>query len=157
MYAVLDSVIDKAAQKITPLKQNKELPEREVALSILKAIDSSLWEMDFIVCIKTHFLHQSLRKTQLPLNKSKLHFWSGQDTVSESGSNFYGASLNASAYPQVTLMSGPKKDEFLSEPQSSYHLIDCDLAAYIYLGVAEALDLPIYMVEVPGHFFVRYT
>ncbi len=180
MYAVLDSVIDRAVhaieaiqtqgtiqpkveiqtqEKIQPkgkIQPQEATTEREKARLILQAIDQSLWEMDFIVCIKTHFLHQALAKKKLPLPKTKLHYWAKEDARLQDSTLYYGASLNATAYPQVTLMSEEKMAEFLTDPKSAYHLIDCDLTAYIYLAVAEVLDLPIYLIEVPGHFFVRY-
>jgi hypothetical protein len=36
------------------------------------------------------------------------------------------------------------------------YYFDCDVAAIIYLAVAERLKLPVYLVEVPGHNFVRW-
>lgn len=156
MYSALDSVIDKAVQKIQPLLAHNQLSGKESAQRILEAIDQSLWEMDFIVCIKTHFLQRALARRKLPLGKSRLHFWSREDARPGDSTVYFGASLNATAYPQVTLMSGDRKDEFLAAPQSHYRLIDCDLMAYLYLAIAEVLELPIYLVEVPGHFFVRY-
>jgi tetratricopeptide (TPR) repeat protein len=33
---------------------------------------------------------------------------------------------------------------------------DCDVASFIYLKVAEELDLPVFLVEVPGHNFLRW-
>lgn len=160
MYQVLDSVIDKASREIKIIQSQELDPslasEKEMVPQIFEAIDRALWEMDFILCIKTHYLHQALGKRRLPLDKSKIHFWSEEYAQTQDSSLYFGASLNATAYPQVTLMSLEKKEKFLADPQSRYRLIDCDLTAYIYLAVGEVLDLPIHLVEVPGHFFVRY-
>lgn len=161
MYGVLDSLIEKATEEIKTIQASSSLDqthtsEREKAKQIFMAIDRALWEMDFILCIKTHYLHQALEKRRLPLDKSSLHFWSEAYAQPQESAMYFGASLNATAYPQTTLMSKEKKDKFLADPQTQYRLIDCDLAAYIYLAVGEVLDLPIYLVEVPGHFFVRY-
>ena len=155
MYAVLDSVIDLAGDKISLIRE-EGLADREEALRIMEAIDRALWELDFIICIKTSFLSEALRRTRLPQDKSGIHFYEETEARPGDSSVYYGASLNRTAYPQVTLMSAEKKAEFLANPQRHYHLFDCDLGGYIYLGVGEALGLPIYLVEVPGHFFVRY-
>lgn len=37
-----------------------------------------------------------------------------------------------------------------------FYYFDCDLASILYLAVAERLGLPVFLVEAPGHNFVRW-
>ena len=38
-----------------------------------------------------------------------------------------------------------------------FYCFDCDVAGLVYLSAAERLGLPVYIVEVPGHNFVRWS
>lgn len=40
--------------------------------------------------------------------------------------------------------------------QEEVYFFDCDLASVFYVAVAERLDLPVFLVESPGHNFVRW-
>lgn len=42
------------------------------------------------------------------------------------------------------------------QPDGLFHTADCDTVSFIYLAIGEALDLPIALVEVPNHNFVRW-
>lgn len=165
MYGVLDSLIDKAKTKLKPIIGDDRLTEKEKALDILEAIDQTLWEMDFIVAIHTRFMYQALKRTEV-MNKSNISFLSRDDRRPDDNTVYYGSYFlsrsNSANDPhiesdtKVTWMSEEKKVEFLAEPLNHYRLIDCDLAAYLYLSIGEIMDLPIYLAGVPEHKFVRY-
>ena len=40
---------------------------------------------------------------------------------------------------------------------AKFRFFDCDLASVLYVAVAEKLGLPVFMVELPGHNFVRWA
>lgn len=50
-----------------------------------------------------------------------------------------------------------------SHPHGSFHIVDCDIFSILYVGIGEALGLPIAMVELPplpdgtSHAYVRWT
>jgi hypothetical protein len=44
----------------------------------------------------------------------------------------------------------------LRQENEPLYYFDCDLAAILYVAIAERLDLPVHLVEIPGHNFVRW-
>ena len=38
-----------------------------------------------------------------------------------------------------------------------YYVVDCDVASYIYLAIAEVMKYPVHLVEIPKHNFVRWV
>jgi hypothetical protein len=37
-----------------------------------------------------------------------------------------------------------------------YYVVDCDIASYIFLSIAEVMKYPLHLVEIPQHNFVRW-
>jgi hypothetical protein len=37
-----------------------------------------------------------------------------------------------------------------------YHVVDCDVASYVYLAIADEMRYPLHLVEIPEHDFVRW-
>jgi hypothetical protein len=37
-----------------------------------------------------------------------------------------------------------------------FHVVDCDIASFIYLAIAEVMKYPLHLVEIPRHNFVRW-
>ena len=45
---------------------------------------------------------------------------------------------------------------FAANPDGDYYHFDCDIGSYLILAIAETLSLPVHLVEVPKHYFVRW-
>lgn len=50
-----------------------------------------------------------------------------------------------------------RKSFIESHPQEEFSHVDCDLSSLLYLSIAQVLGLPVRMVEVPRHNFVRWV
>ena len=37
-----------------------------------------------------------------------------------------------------------------------FYVVDCDIASFIYLAIAEVMKYPLHLVEIPRHDFVRW-
>jgi hypothetical protein len=49
-----------------------------------------------------------------------------------------------------------RADWIRSHAREPFFVNDCDTTSFLYLAIAEVMDLPIFMVEIPGHNFIRY-
>lgn len=45
---------------------------------------------------------------------------------------------------------------FSTHSTGPFRSVDCDIASFLYLGIADALELPLFLVEAPEHNFVRW-
>lgn len=52
--------------------------------------------------------------------------------------------------------NGLRRSHIIANEQELFSHVDCDLSSLLYLSIAEALALPLRMVEVPDHNFVRW-
>lgn len=50
-----------------------------------------------------------------------------------------------------------RRDHFQNHANEFFYHFDCDLGSYLILAIGEALSLPISLVEVPEHNFVRWN
>ncbi|MDA0812165.1 MAG: hypothetical protein O3C21_07250 [Verrucomicrobia bacterium] len=50
-----------------------------------------------------------------------------------------------------------RRDAIASAPGAPCHRMDCDTGSLVFASIGEALDLPIVVVEAPGHKFVRWN
>lgn len=101
--------------------------DRNTIVSILRNIDTILAKNHFCFCVPVRKLSQSLELE------------SKQNNFNCELRNYY-HNYRKQYYEQVSTL---------------YH-IDCDMGSFIYLGIAEVLKLPLKMVEVPQHNFVRW-
>lgn len=151
-YKILDEVIGKINLRIQPLVANKLLSQKERALKILKEIDWTLIENNFIVCIHTKTMSDALSPKDI--NFSGCQIFGSPDNIDHSTDTFY--IMNCPALScQVRLT--PKAYEHIKKNQiGKYYTVDCDIAAIIYLAVGEVNGLPLKLVEMPSHNFVRW-
>ncbi len=49
-----------------------------------------------------------------------------------------------------------RRTQILSREGREFHTADCDTVSFLYVAIGEAVDLPIALVEVPSHNFVRW-
>lgn len=59
-------------------------------------------------------------------------------------------------YAEAVSHRATDKDKFENNSYG-YHYADCDTLSLIYLSVGDALNLPIELVEIPGHVFVSFS
>lgn len=150
MYNLIDSVISISSKKINSIKKNNTIINESIAIDILNAIEESLTELNFIVCYRTERLNQALIQTRI--NKSLLDFFKIRDKRENNNTIYY-----FDMYGERAICMTKKRLEYFNNNSTNYfYTIDCDLGAFLYLGIAEVNNLPIYLVEVPGHNFIRY-
>ena len=61
--------------------------------------------------------------------------------------------------PALQEFANARRSQFIQAARAAddpLYYFDCDLAAMLYVAVAERLKLPVYLVELPGHNFVRW-
>ena len=134
-YALLNSIIDVARLKLPPAAS---IPTdgpagRQGALDALTTIDGIL--------VNRHFIYPGiglvtyLSEGLTPKVLSKDEFQAARD-----------------GFHNIRRIA--RMNDHASKP---FYVVDCDIASFIYLAVGEALHLPIALVEVPGHDFIRWT
>ncbi len=126
MYQKIDLLIDSAKIRLKKIISKDSIIPYDIALKILATIDSILTEQYFLVCIKVEKLSDALT------SKSRKDF------------------------KCVEYLQGYRSEFVKIHPTSKYYGIDCDLGAFLYLSIGEMLKLPLYVVEVPGHNFIRW-
>ena len=132
-YETIDRLID----KVLPATKFPERYEpinadviRADALSVLGHIENVLIELDFVVVIKT----EMLKDTFTAKTFTELEAMSGK----------------------FIAPTGMRAQKYYTNPSKPMFRIDCDISSFLYLAVADVANLPISMVEVPGHNFVRW-
>lgn len=129
---LLDGLINRAARSFGNLRpEEQELAE---ARRFFRAVDATLVEAGVIFPPTGKV--ELLRDALTPRNPSAAEL----QRVSQDFAN-----VRRSQSIQAARAAG--------EP---LYYFDCDLAAIVYLAVAERLKLPVSLVEVPGHNFVRW-
>lgn len=132
MFILLDNVIENASLRIKPYLLNGIPVTPNTIIPIFGAIDSTLLENNFLVCIMTENLTSSFTKwTLIQLKKI--------DSI------------------KCTLCLNSLRDEYILKHKNEYfYIIDCDIGALIYLAIGEVNNLPLKIVEVPNHNFIRW-
>lgn len=126
MYKIIDDLIDTTKHRLKPFLQSNFPVRKNEAAIILKTIDSVLIEQYFVVCIKVESLSDAL--TPKKLNEFTCYKY----------------------------LPGYRGEFCQRHLNSNYFGIDCDLGAILYASIGEALALPIHVIEVPDHNFVRW-
>lgn len=127
-YAFVDDVIDAAKQKVAGMAQ-----DRPGALQAFQAIDQILVTRNVIYPGSglIQYFHDGLTPRQL------------------SNADFDAARLSSHNQRRLAVMAANRGKPF--------YVLDCDTASFLYLAIADALKLPVQLVEVPGHNFVRWS
>ncbi|HEV2802456.1 MAG TPA: hypothetical protein VGW12_18440 [Pyrinomonadaceae bacterium] len=135
MYQLLDTFIDeaKAEIRITPLSEDRSESSKQVE-SILLTIDDIL--------IRHNVIYPRNRKEDWTLL------------------------LRDGLTP--TTLKGPELERILGQEHNRrrvnrldlnkpFFLLDCDTASFVYLAIGEVLGLPLSMVDLPEHNFIRWS
>jgi hypothetical protein len=134
MYSILDSLIDESLSALKPLPEGLSEPERRTfAVEAMKGIDCILLRHGFVypghgaVALLSDGLEPILYEDQGDLQE--LH---------DQEHNI-------------------RRQRFIeARGKGPFYVVDCDIAAYLYLAIAEVVGYPIHLVEIPRHNFIRW-
>jgi hypothetical protein len=134
MYAILDMLIDESVAILKPYPSGLSiLQAQKFAIDSLKAIDCILLRHGFVY--PGHGLVQLLSDG---LGPTYYNVTSDLDDLRNQRHNVRRAAfINARG-------AGP------------YYVVDCDIASFIFLGIAEVMKYPLHLIEIPQHNFVRW-
>src|SRR5262245_26806216 len=132
MYQFVDDLIDKARARI-PHRIKYSLDEIRVAL---RTIDEILIEKNVVY----------------PANES------GMGYVDQLSDGLRPRKMNPA---EITALAEHRHNKRRAEriranASQPFYVNDCDTTSFLYLAVAEILGMPLFLVELPGHNFVRY-
>jgi hypothetical protein len=134
MYAILDRLIDEADVVLKPLPSGlSESEKKKFAIESLTAIDCLLLRHAFVY--PGHGLVGLLSDGLGPTVYTTAH---DRDELRTQQHN-----IRRSRFI----------DAFGSGP---FYVMDCDIASYLYLAIAEIMKYPLHLVEIPRHNFIRW-
>ncbi|GGI57004.1 tetratricopeptide repeat protein [Winogradskyella haliclonae] len=155
MYKLIDSIIDYTTQKIQKIKLETSLKNKQRALKILHTIDQSLTEFDFITYYTIERLNQALIKVEI--KKENINLFEQKDRRDGNQTiYFFDYYRHSDDDSGAICMTKNRREYFYNSESNKFYRSDCDLTAFIYLGIAQVNNLPMYLVEVPKHNFIRY-
>jgi hypothetical protein len=132
MYYVLDNIITEAKARISTLPPPASPSDGAYAKSVLKAVDCVLLRHGFVYPGRglVQLLSDGLGPT--------LYDVPSELTLLQDGQGHNG-----------------RRAKFISGP-GPYYVVDCDIASFIYLAVADEMHFPIHLIDIPAHNFVRW-
>jgi hypothetical protein len=133
-YAILDDVIDEARKRLKPIPSGlDDTAYEQFAISSLKTIDC--------VLVSHGFVYPGIGLVQLLSD--------GLDPTVFSDPIYYQALL--------THRHNLGRTSFIEQRKPGpYYVVDCDIASYLYLAIAEVMRYPLAMVQMPLHNFIRW-
>lgn len=129
MYAILDAIIDQARASLPPYPAHPS-PEESVAYG-----EKALPEIDCIL-LADGFAWRNKDVRLLSDMLTLTHVADIQEILSHDAA---------------------RDDRLAMRAARNYYIADCDTGALIYIAVAEAMHLPLALVPLPEHVFVRWT
>jgi hypothetical protein len=133
-YAVLDAILDEARSRLKPIPTGLDnVAYRRFAVESLKTIDCIL--------VSRGFVYPGIGLVQLLSD--------ALDPTMFSDATYYRALL--------TSPHNAGRTTFIDQRRPGpYYVVDCDTASYLYLAVAEIMQYPLAMVQMPLHNFIRW-
>jgi tetratricopeptide (TPR) repeat protein len=150
-YALLDDFIDSVKLALAEVNKMKFLSATERAITTLRIVDEVLTRLNFIVCIGTKDLAHGLTPVKIPPG---CQMYVVPDNIDHSAEEFYFSSCFTTQLQIRLTKSG--LEHLNKNRDEDYYLIDCDISALLFLSIAEVNNLPIHMIEIPEHNFVRW-
>jgi hypothetical protein len=134
MYAILDALIDESIAVLKPYTPGLPAAQaKQFAVDSLKSIDCILLRHGFVY--PGHGLVQLLSDGLGPtMYQDTIDLWELRHQIHNIRRQKF---IDARA-------SGP------------FYVVDCDVASFIYLAIAEVMKYPVHLVEIPRHNFVRW-
>lgn len=134
LYARLDTIIDDAKRRIPPLKEDaSRTEERAYALQVFRIIDSTL--------IQHNILYPENDESK----------WTKNLTEGLTPQN-----VDPEVLDRILGQINNSRRLRYFHRDNNIYFMDCDIASFVYLSIAEALNLPMTMVDLPKHNFVRW-
>lgn len=135
MYAILDAIIDESVNVLKTFPNNlTDAQARDFAATSLTAIDCILLRHGFVY--PGHGLVQLL-----------------SDGL---GPTMYNDPANRNELRNE--VHNIRRQKFIdAQGAGPFYVVDCDIASYIYLAVAEVMKYPLHLIEIPTHNFVRWV
>jgi hypothetical protein len=132
MYDFIDSVVDEAQRRIA----KKANYSRDEAVGALRVIDEILIARNVVYPADT----------------------AGMGLVAQFSDGLRGRTMNTAEIDALAAHRHNKRRstrirEHAAEP---FYVNDCDTTSFLYLAIADVIQLPLYLVELPGHNFVRF-
>ncbi len=143
-YELLDSIIDEAKRRITTSPPYS----KEEAINILQTINDILLEKNFLNKSDVGLLLEALQPLTLDndtieylkrIEPERTRIWKHPED------------MTSTLVPTLK-----QKVHALSHLDEAFHFADCDILTLLYLGVGDALKLPIQAVYAPQHAFIRW-
>jgi len=133
-YSILDAVIDEAKIRLRPMPAGlDDVTYKQFAIDSLKTIDCIL--------VSHGFVYPGIGLVQLLSD--------GLDPTMFSDAMYY-----------QELLRSPHNEgriKFIEQRKPGpYYVVDCDIASYMYLAIAEIIKYPLAMVQMPLHNFIRW-
>ena len=134
MYAILDTIIDESVAVLKPYADNLSgVRSKEFAVDSLKTIDCIL--------LRHGFVYPGRGLVQLlsdGLGETRYDIVGDLDQLRTQSHNV-------------------RRRRFIdTRGTGPFYVVDCDVASYLYLGIAEVMKYPLHLVEIPRHNFVRW-
>jgi tetratricopeptide (TPR) repeat protein len=134
MYAILDTIISEAAAELAPYPNSmNEQAERSFAVQSLKSIDCILLRNGFV--------------------------YPGRGLVQLLSDGLEDTMYDVPVYLEELKVQthNIRRRRFIEDRGAGpFHVVDCDVASYIFLAVAEVMGYPVFLVEIPRHNFIRW-
>lgn len=142
-YRKLDGIIDDVRRRT--LVRREYSPED--AAAIVQVIQDVLWEKNYLYKAGVELFTEAFKERYL--------------TFAEKNYIRKASPIWENWFPtQVKLgelyLTPKQKVEVRQRLQEQYSFADCDMLALIYVAIGEAMDLPIRMVLLPDHAFIRW-
>ena len=144
-YDVLDDIIKKAKERIPQYRRRT----REEARDALQAIDDVLLTKRIIYKGGIELLSDSLKPHVL--DKETMLYVQLYDPEEKSDEDI----LDEIEQGKI-ILNLRQKDFILAYPETPCYFADCDTLCFLYLGIADAVGLPLRAVKTPGHIFIRW-
>lgn len=146
-YKLLDGIIKEAKKRI-----KKKPRTEEEAFNVLQTIDDILVENNFVIERNISLLTGVLSPRKL--DEEVVSFFKNNDIRSIDHDSI--DSLKCSDKVKIFVRDNYRRREYIADHiNEGFHFSDCDGLSFVYLAVAEALDLHLAAVRTPEHVFVR--
>ncbi len=142
---LLDDIIDEARISI---KVKSRYSETE-AVNVLRTVDHILINRNFLYNGKIRLLSEAL-KPRKP--DQKMIQYIKRFDPDNPGDDL----KNSETLNRIILPSHKHKIHALRHIRENFYYAECKTFSFIYLGIADALNLPVYMVLAPSHVFIRW-